>query len=333
MDFRDYIKQCKAKIRQARPDASETIIEWNAPFIFTPSNPNHKGILLVHGLLDSPFMMRDLGQIFQEQGYLVYALLLPGHGTRPADLLSVSYPEWIDAVAFGMRALQQETPRVSIAGFSTGATLALHYAASAPKDLEKVYCFSPACKIKSPWAILTGLFGLLGKWIPRLAFLERLPEDDCVKYQTVAFKAAWQVYRLTQKIKHLKLSLPLFLAISEQDETVSFEAALSFFKKQTNPKNQMLVFSNRAYPAEKNILAIDSNLPEKNILGLSHHGMIISPENPHYGEHGDYTLKNQEKYQADYYGNVVTVKTLKDGKQVSRLFYNPGFYQLATLIN
>lgn len=329
MEFTDYISECKARIRKAKPDASQEVIEWNAPFILTPKSPGLKGILLIHGLLDSPFVMRDIAKVFQERGYWVYAILLPGHGTAPHDLLTVTDQDWMNEVAYGMQALTKVCSQVSIAGYSTGAALALYYAHTHTREtLEKIYCFSPACKIKSRVVFLTGMISKLGRFIPSLRFIKILEEDDCVKYKTTAFNAAWQVYKLSQKTKGLKIPQALFLAISEQDETVSFEAALALFNRQANPANKMLVFSNRHYPSEKNISVIRSDILEKHILCLSHHGTIISPDNPQYGEHGLYTLQNQLKYHADYYGNAFEITQLPNGKRVSRLFYNPAFQGL-----
>ena len=44
--------------------------------------------------------MRDVGQHYAEQGYLVRCILLPGHGTIPADLLTTSPTEWLKATEF-----------------------------------------------------------------------------------------------------------------------------------------------------------------------------------------------------------------------------------------
>ena len=323
--FEKYIFTCKERIRKARPEVSEKIIDWNAPFALTPENPNGKGILLIHGLLESPFAMRDLAHIFQSKGYLVYAVLLPGHGTTPEALLTAKLEEWVETVEFGIKALKQQVSTIEIAGRSTGASLAIYLADQQPTLIKKVYAFAPACGLASKFACLTGLGSMLGKFIPRFRFLDSLEEDDCIKYRSMTLYAAWQVFRLTRKTKHLKLEMPLFFAISEEDETVSFKAVYHFFKRQTNPNNKMLVFSAHGFPPEKQIEVINTKIPEKNILCLSHIGIIYSPDNPYYGEKGEYTLKDKARYQADYYGNVYTVGTLKNGERVSRLFYNPFF--------
>jgi pimeloyl-ACP methyl ester carboxylesterase len=70
---------------------AESEIRANLPFEIRPAkNPRTgptgktKGILLVHGLGDSPGTFVDLAQEFAARGFLVRTVLLPGHGTRPA---------------------------------------------------------------------------------------------------------------------------------------------------------------------------------------------------------------------------------------------------------
>src|SRR5262245_30682114 len=51
------------------------------------------GVLLVHGLTDSPYMMRGLAELFYQHGFYVLALRLPGHGTAPAGLVDVHWQD------------------------------------------------------------------------------------------------------------------------------------------------------------------------------------------------------------------------------------------------
>jgi len=107
LSFADYILQCKDLIRKTRRDLAnspdpEKIIEDNSPFELIPKSAGNKkiryGALLIHGLLDSPFVMRDIGAELQEQGLLVRSILLPGHGTVPGALLNVTYEDWLQAL-------------------------------------------------------------------------------------------------------------------------------------------------------------------------------------------------------------------------------------------
>jgi len=49
------------------------------------------GVLLLHGMTDSPYSLRKLADMFHAQGFYVLSLRLPGHGTIPAELDSM---EW-----------------------------------------------------------------------------------------------------------------------------------------------------------------------------------------------------------------------------------------------
>src|SRR5690348_2719348 len=95
-DSPKYLEKCKNIIKKTRLDHH---VEPNLPFELKPATRSPKqGVLLLHGLLDSPFVMKDIGNYFQSQGMLVRALVLPGHGTVPGALLNVSYHDWLAAV-------------------------------------------------------------------------------------------------------------------------------------------------------------------------------------------------------------------------------------------
>src|SRR5262245_17733449 len=113
--FAQYICETQAMIRAARKDLNaremEKIILANSPFEYIPSEAEayhprtqkiKNGVLLIHGLFDSPYSMLNLANYFRANNYLVRAILLPGHGTVPGDLLRISYQEWLRAVEFGI---------------------------------------------------------------------------------------------------------------------------------------------------------------------------------------------------------------------------------------
>src|SRR5262245_19946371 len=59
---------------------------YNRSFELKRDDPRG-AVLLVHGLSDSPYSMREIANIFYEQGYDVVVLRMPGHGTIPSMLL------------------------------------------------------------------------------------------------------------------------------------------------------------------------------------------------------------------------------------------------------
>ncbi|MGZ8257306.1 MAG: hypothetical protein ACXW1C_05030, partial [Gallionella sp.] len=93
MSFTDYLAATNTQLLAAHQQLGtanlDTVIAGNMPFQLQPTLPNknfagknhpyQRGIVLTHGLTDSPYFMRSLGEFFTAQGFLVMAILLPGH--------------------------------------------------------------------------------------------------------------------------------------------------------------------------------------------------------------------------------------------------------------
>ena len=64
--------------------------DWNRSYESTPTGPApiHGGVLLLHGMTDAPYSMRQLAARYEQAGYAVIAPRLPGHGTVPAGLVT-----------------------------------------------------------------------------------------------------------------------------------------------------------------------------------------------------------------------------------------------------
>ena len=69
--------------------------------------------LLIHDLGGTPYEMRDMARAFADACYLVRAILLPGHGTVPGDLLDVDYRQWVDATRSAVASFEGEAERSS----------------------------------------------------------------------------------------------------------------------------------------------------------------------------------------------------------------------------
>jgi alpha-beta hydrolase superfamily lysophospholipase len=87
------------------------------------------GILLIHGMSDSPYLLKHFGDELARLGGLVIGLRVPGHGTIPSGLVRVQWEDMAAAVSLAMEHLQQklgERP-LYILGYSNGGALALHH--------------------------------------------------------------------------------------------------------------------------------------------------------------------------------------------------------------
>ena len=179
---------------------------YNRSYELAPAGEPRGGVLLMHGLSDSPYAMRGIAELFQSQGYYVVALRLPGHGTVPSGLRDVRWQDWYAAVAAAAKyaaARGGSGKPFYIGGFSTGAALATLYTvrslddAGLPKP-QGVYLVSPAIGI-SPSAVLTNVISALA-FIPafeKSRWLDVFPEYDPYKYNSFPVNAGKQIHTLT----------------------------------------------------------------------------------------------------------------------------------------
>lgn len=82
------------------------------------------GILLIHGLGGTQYDLGSLHKAMRRAGGDTHMITLPGHGTRPEDLVDVRAEAWLDAVTAQYRALEREYDTVHVAGMCMGALVA-----------------------------------------------------------------------------------------------------------------------------------------------------------------------------------------------------------------
>lgn len=171
----------------------------NLPFIRVHPNDNRRSILLIHGLTDSPYYMKELGDIFYEKGYNVVGILLPGHGTKPEDLHDVKLAQWQAAVDKGLSIARRLGGETSIGGFSTGGALALDAVARHfPGEKNHswvygdIYLFSPAVDLPVTSRVGAKAFCAVGKkWVDANAV-----EDSEYRYRKMSSNAVCQLIKL-----------------------------------------------------------------------------------------------------------------------------------------
>ncbi len=351
LNFTDYITQCRTLISQYRldlnTDNAEQIITANSPFELRPQKPARCGALLIHGLLDSPFTMREIGLQLQAQGLLTRAILLPGQGTVPGNLLHVDYHQWLQAVRYGVASFSKEVDTLFLIGYSTGASLALYHALQDASHIAGIVLLAPALKICSPFARIANWYKALSWAWPRAAWLYQDPNEtlDYTKYSSIPFNAVYQVHCLAQAIKKEKPShLPLLFVLSQNDNVVCSHASLKYFQQQLHPKNHLVLYSDDpAFAINPRITQRHASYPLLRIRDFSHLALPISPQNPHYGENGDYLFASHvQKEDQTIYGefspnqinfNEWLFKLKLSQHHYQRLTFNPDFDFLMRTIN
>lgn len=92
------------------------------------------GLLFFHGFTGSPYEGSLFAEHFSKLGYGLSVPLLPGHGTRPEDLLTIPHERWFEAAESAYLAMKETYDRVIVCGQSMGGALALHVASKFPVD-------------------------------------------------------------------------------------------------------------------------------------------------------------------------------------------------------
>jgi esterase/lipase len=305
-DFADYRRQVRDMIDKARLDLDDNrrrdIIDGNLPFELLPASdcPSAtkaqddgrypRGILLIHGLSDSPYSLRHLGEYFSRQCLYVVAILLPGHGTRPGDLLNVHWQDWQRAVDFGIKLVKRRADEIWLGGYSLGAALALNETQQ-NNGVHGLILVSPALQLPT-LAAFAGIRQWFGRFDNESLWWQVLPDNDPYKYESFPVNGITQMYALIQALQPLlekPPSLPLLIAASEDDATVDSRATLDLFKRWPAADKQLVWFSREMQPQAGRVEIVDSQVPDRHIASSSHVSLVMPADDPHYGANGDYT--------------------------------------------
>jgi alpha-beta hydrolase superfamily lysophospholipase len=184
--------------------------DWNRTQILVPEGEPVGGALLVHGLTDSPYSLRTIGQDLRARGYYVVVLRVPGHGTVPAGLIDVTWEDWLAAVRVAAREVRRRigtgTPLLLV-GYSNGGALVLKYAldvaeGSGDPQAHRLVLLSPMIGV-TRFAWLARVISLLGVLpaFEKAHWLDVYPEYNPFKYNSFPANAGLQTWRLTRTMQ------------------------------------------------------------------------------------------------------------------------------------
>jgi len=206
---------------------------WNRTFELSVENPK-AGALLLHGMSDSPYSVRALGQRLRAEGASVVGLRLPGHGTAPSGLVGVKWEDLAAAVKLTVRHMREQIgdKPLYLIGYSSGGALAIHYTLLGLTEPDRpringIVLISPAIGV-SPTGALAVWQARLGRLLglKKLAWLNILPEYDPYKYGSFAVNAGDQVYRLTGEIQALFGELEATGKLTQFPPVLAFQSAV-----------------------------------------------------------------------------------------------------------
>ena len=280
--------------RGSLSDPARWASNWNQSFELPSSTPK-AGILLLHGMSDSPYSLRHLGQRLNADGAHVVGMRMPGHGTAPVGLVELRWQDMSAAVRLAMDHLSERLgdKPLYIVGYSTGAALAVHYTLETLRDealprVDRLVLLSPAIGVASVAALAVWqarLGYLLG--LEKLAWNAILPEYDPFKYGSFAVNAGDVVYQLTRVIQaqidellqggRLDKMPPILAFSSIVDATVSTPALVNgLFQRLPGGKNELVVFDYNKLADIKSIMVEDPAAAVAELLRDSDRPYVLS---------------------------------------------------------
>jgi esterase/lipase len=341
-DYRREVTEWVDKNRNFVTENRTNELSYNIPHEWRPEGTPEKGILLIHGLGDSPWSFIDVGPVLAKNGFLVRTLLLPGNGTNPADMMDVTADDWRATESEQAAILQKDVPELYLGGFSAGAHLALEYAYDHP-EVKGLLLFSPAIKSNIPIDFLAPLASVFVDWVnpPDVLF----PQKDSHRYNVVPTNGFALFYYISssvrEKLENAPFSRPVVITLSEHDSVLDVSYMLQLFDKSfTHPNSRLLYYGKPTGGLSERVYFLSDRLPEWRVSSFSPLGSMFSPRNAEYGFNGSDPMcvngQSLEGYRECLKGATVWYSAWgyrENGKIHARLTFNPYFdYQMGVII-
>ena len=340
--FEHYLAATKAHLSAhrefVRPNRKQAELELVMPFELEAAEScdgRKRGVLLVHGILDTPYTMRDIAEVLNEQCFLVRSLLLPGHGTRAGDLLTVTAEDWLAAVDYGVRSLRNDVDDVFIGGYSLGGLLAAHAAIAAP-DVRAAVLFAPALGVTYP------MLAKQSSWLRHLkGWLDKNPAPLPVRYQSMSTNAVAQIVKLVSRYDDRvgdSFDTPAFVVVTDVDIAVDSDRIVDeFVKRFDHPLSRLEIYGEASVDLDERMKRYESYLPDQRILNIAHMGIPYRDDDRYFGRNGAYRdcgqylpiIPNSEvaacQRNTDNWRGELDSTNEKDYLPLQRLTYNPHF--------
>ena len=267
---------------KADPQSYQT--NWNRSFEFGQDAPVG-GVLLLHGMSDSPYSLHALAKTLAQQNYWVIGLRMPGHGTAPSGMKYVKPEDMIAITRLAMTHLSSSVgdKPIHIVGYSTGAALALNYSLDVADGVASpmpasLVLISPAIRIHAAASLASFKRGASS--VPGLggfAWLSVMPEFDPYKYNSFATNAADVVHQLTRTVDGRIAArassgsnsvLPPILALkSAVDATVTTDAIVDNLLSLLEPnRHELVLFDVNRFAAKASLLVDDPGPLTKRLM-------------------------------------------------------------------
>ncbi len=201
------------------------------PFKMIVKKKTKKVALLLHGLSDSPYYMKDIAMSFARAGINVVAIRLSGHGTVPEALHQITESDWMEDAEFGLKQAAKYGDEIIMVGLSTGASIVINTICDKEiynYNFSKALLIAPALKLAFPEYIFTWDF-------MKNQFRETKFYGRGIRYNKIANEGVGALHKINTQIKtkieeNHSVDIPVMAVFAHKDDLVSLPDANNILK-------------------------------------------------------------------------------------------------------
>ena len=260
---------------------------WNRTQVLEPQGALRGGVLLIHGLTDSPYSVRAVAEIYRRHGFYALCMRMPGHGTVPGALTKANWEDWRAAARIGVRHVRRRigpSLPLHLVGYSNGGEIVTQYAVDtlsqpALPRVQGVVLLSPMIGV-SPYAGLAKIIDVVGAipYFARSRWLDVLPEYIPFKYDSFPAYAGQQTAEATAALDtsiahavkegHIGGLPPILAFVSLVDSTVETWATVDrLYARLADNGSALVLFDLNRSSAVRPFLKTDFDGPVQALWG------------------------------------------------------------------
>jgi len=236
------------------PEA-DSVQRWSTGSVWLPGRGERArtAACLIHGFTGSPAEFRWMANYLHGLGFSVLAVLLPGHGTDPADMLITDETDWLQGVLDGCMALQSAgVEQIIPVGFSMGALLALQLTqAGLDVDIPGVVCLAAPLDLGNRGA------AKLARWMQYVVKYVRKKrprewswlEMEAGGYPVMPVPAVVRLLRLVRQVEKTihQVRVPLFVGHGSMDRTALPGGSLRLYRDAASRHKELQLYPDRSH--------------------------------------------------------------------------------------
>jgi len=210
---------------------------------------NTKGVILVHGYMAAPEEIRLLADKLYKAGYSVYGVRLRGHGTTPEDLSGRIWQDWNESVNRGYVIMKNSVSEFAVAGFSTGAGLALLQAAQKGPKLKALISISAPLRLQDIRASLSGAVSFYNTILKKfkiqkgkMEFIPNVPENPDINYSRNPINGTHELGKLMKYTEEnlSGITIPALIIQATGDPVVNPQSADEIYSKISSKDKELI---------------------------------------------------------------------------------------------